>query len=441
MHLSPKLCRMFLQGELAGEALVNAALSHLMDECDECRQVWEQMVAMTSSAQTASAGRLDGHSHDRARTGHEEVAEQESRLTELRKKRRNARQDVTSLLRMAPESRRSKIENARTRFRSRLFVEMLLEEARNRVRQDARDSADLAALVPVAVHWMAGKVEPDWAFRVTSLATAIEANALRIAGELAAADQLFHDLARRIRRNPTLNSGDLAEITTKKAALRSEQRQYDEAERLLDKAILHHRLAGNTQGLAQALILLGQVHSATEAFDRANRCYAKVIAMLDPDEEPFLVQCAVTGQVNGLCDLKSFDQAEALLEAHRDLYEGHGSYPCAVLRGMEGEIASGRGLWHSAEVAHTEAKAAFLEIGREHDATLACLHVARAMMEQGKIDQVTKMATEVLEIFRARGAEQEALSALILIQEAAASRTLTTAILRQARKRLESGSA
>jgi len=429
---------MFLQGELAGEAFLSAALSHLLDECDECRQVWEQISLMKEAPHTVSVSHHGAKSDNRAGIpGHEELAEQEVRLKEFRKERRSARRDVKELLQLAPDARRARIENARSRFRSQVFVELLLEEARIQVRQDVKTSIDLASLVPVAVHWMAGAVAPDWAFRITCMASAVKANAVRISGEMAVADQCFSDLRRRIRRNPVLRSADLAEITTGEAALRYEQRKYDDAERLLDKAILHHRLAGNTRGLAQALILQGQVHSARQVFDQANRCYAKVVALLEPEEEPFLVQCAVTGQVNCLCGLGDYDGAEELLDAHRGLYQGNDRYRTAALRGLEGEIAIGRGLWATAAASYTECRDGCLEIGRDHDATIACLQIARAMLEQGQIEQVLTMATEVLEIFRARGAEQEALSALILIQEAAASRTLTAAILNKVRRQLE----
>lgn len=430
---------MFLRGEMSAEAFIGAALSHLMDECPECRQRWHEIASIERYHGTSDlAGRRLAAAEDA--TGCEEIEQHESRLAALRKERRQARRDIQHLLTLEPQARRKRIENARTRFRSKVFVELLLKKARLQVRQDARTSADLAALVPVAIHWMAGMVDPDWAFRMTCLATAVEANGLRIGGDLPRADRLFQRLKKRLSRRPALGSADLADVLSLEASLRFDQRQYDDTERLLNQAILHHRLADNVHGMAKAVILLGHVHFDRTELQQARRCYAEVTEMLDAEEEPFLAQCAVTGEVHALCGLESFDAAEGLLNHHRYLYEDKDRYHFSLLRNLEGQIAVGRMNWTVAEAAFLDCRDGYLEIGRDHDATLACLDIAAALLQQGKTAEVTQMATEVLEIFRARGADQEALSALILIQEAAASRTLTAAILGKVRRRLESHS-
>lgn len=355
----------------------------------------------------------------------------------LRQARRKARRDLRSLLEHPVETRRSTIENARTRYRSPAFVEILVEESRRLVRHDPRAAEGLAALVPVAIHWMTGEVDPTWAIQLRALAMAQEANALRVAGSLAAADRRFADLRCHLTDHPPLCSADLGQLASLEASLRYDQRRYPEASRLLDRAIFHYRLAQDSQGMARVLIQKGHLDFDEGRLDEAQAAYSHGLSLLDPEIDSFLVQASVTGQVNTFCELEAFETAAALLEAHRGLYADRDLYTSAVARGLEGRIAMGRGQWEVAESAFSDCRDSYLAVGREHDATLACLDLAHSLLEQGKSSQVTLMAAEILEIFRARGTDPETLSALLLIHRAAASQTLTKALLTKTYRRLK----
>ncbi len=353
------------------------------------------------------------------------------------KQARRARRDLESLLAVPGAQRREAIERARSRYRSPTFVELLLEESRRAIRHDAKEALNLASLVPVAIQCMAEDTNPHWAFKIQALAAAHEANALRILGDLEGADRQIQDLRRRLARSPMLSSSELGEIANIEAALRFVQRRYAEAEVLVDRAARHYRLAENVRGLAQALIQKGNLYFHQGRFPAALTTYSEASPLLDPEEEPFLAECIVTGRVLTNCELGEFDDAQELLMTNRSLYESRDAYGTTQFRGLQGRIALGLEQWHDAEIAYSDCRDGHLATGRFHDATLASLDVARAMLQQGKLAEVTTMAAEILEIFKARGAEQEVLGAMVLIQEAAASRSLSLTLLAKARKRLE----
>lgn len=425
MHLSPELFDMVQRGELPAEVFVRAVYEHLMETCEGCRHTWdrhmEHALPPTTTATTAP-------------TTLGKISTQETRLSELKKERRQARRDLRMLLAVPLEQRQKKIENARSRFRSQTFVELLAEESRRLVRKDPQGAKNLASLVPVAIHWMAGGVDPAWATRMTALASAYQANSLRVVGDLRSADRQFSALHRRLQSQPIDHSATLAEITSLEAALRHDQRRYSQGQDLLDRTVLLYRLACDPKGVARSHIQKGNLSFAQSQFDQAVENYELAASALDPKDDPFLYQCTVTGQVNACCELEQFETAAALLAEHRDLYDASEDFTAYLARGMDGRIAVGLERWVEAETAYAECRDGYLALGREHDATLACLDLMQVLLAQGKIRQLTEMAMEVLEIFRARGASQEALSTLLLVRKAAAAQTLTMAWLSEVRQ-------
>ncbi|HMB55130.1 MAG TPA: hypothetical protein VKU40_17560 [Thermoanaerobaculia bacterium] len=94
-------------------------------------------------------------------------------LSRMREAGREARKDLARLRKLPREDWPHRVANARTRFRSRAFAQLLLAEGRRLLPRDPATTADLAALVPVALAWTGARPDLGWAMETIAQATAL----------------------------------------------------------------------------------------------------------------------------------------------------------------------------------------------------------------------------------------------------------------------------
>lgn len=362
----------------------------------------------------------------------------EERLAAVREARRKARRDLRELLRVPPEERVEKIFSARSRYRSRAFAELLVEEARRRVKDDPRQARQLAGLVPEVLHWIPGAEGRPWRLALEVLGRAHQANALRVAGDLVAADRVFAALRRELTAAGFDEAHAVAELASLEASLRIDQRRFAEAAELLDLAISRHRGAGSREDLARVLIKRANLARHEERYDLAEELLRSATAVLDPAEHAVLFVHAVGTRALCLCDLGRLDEAETTLDEHRERFAAEGTrWNRFLLLGLRGRIALGRGRLAVAEEAFTRIHEGALEMGRHLDAALSAVYLGQVYLEEGRHREVEELAAGLLVAFRSRGVGRETMAALRLFHEAAASSEIDRARLRQLRRMLQ----
>ena len=431
-HIDIDLVFMVLEGQLPPNVLLRTAYEHLKELCPQCaetlgfvRQAEAQLFRDPQSPgrELAPAGRFEPR-YAAAFDAAADRARERARLVEEERKR--ARKDLRVLLDLPVEERESKIINARTRFRSRALAELLLEECRQLTRLDPEEAASLAALARTVVLWTPGALAHPWAEVIQARSLALTANAVRVGGDLKAADALFVDVRRFLAKN-ALGDCDLhAEVCSLEASLRLDQRRLDEAEAQLDRAVLLYRQSSNGVGLAKSLIKRGDVQRTQERYAEGIESLREVLALINPEDDRHLYLCAVSNLALCLCETGDYTEARQLVNANARHYGGSDD-PWTRWRRLwlDGRIALGLEELETAEATLAEARNGFVGNGNGYTAALVSLDLAMVYVRQGKSGELKRLARLMGPIFEAQDVHREAVAALILFQKAAAAEKVT----------------
>jgi len=185
-HLTYDLFLLVLRGEMPAELVDGRSRLHLIELCDTCEREWRASTDPAREVVQRSPGPVPDADPPAAPEGRDhlslgDLAAAEKRLARLRKAARLARVDLSRLLRLPQAEWARRIDNARTRFRSRAFVLLLIEEARQRVETAPRQAADLAALVPRVVTLRREWSRQSWVQDLLAEAEALESSARAMA--------------------------------------------------------------------------------------------------------------------------------------------------------------------------------------------------------------------------------------------------------------------
>jgi len=435
-----------LDGTQSPGVLGRLLVTGLHTGCDECRRTWDALSGEQRKLLAAVSDLPD------PRTADKETPQPPSSYSdyldaltaEVERGRGDRKRHVRELwdLKQFPrDQRREKVLSARRRFASAGLADLLLEESRKLVRTDPVEAENLASLVaPVLARNDAPKTpaEVGELAVLAARAEAHRANALRIAGDLPAADEAFAHLTAELAVRPLRDAAAEAEVLSLEASLRYGQRALSHAEELLDAALLLFRQAGDRTGEARALIKRAMTFYDLERPDEALAALDTAAEVIKPADDVYLFISTVTARVVLLCDLDRPAEADELLRAHLDPFEELDDEAAgATLRGLQGRVALGLGRLAAAEEAFASARKAFQVLGRDYDALLAALDLACAYLEAGRAGDLRRLAAELVPTFRARCIGREAMGALALFAKAVAADTLTRDLLDRLRRRIE----
>jgi tetratricopeptide (TPR) repeat protein len=253
-------------------------------------------------------------------------------------------------------------------------------------------------------------------------------------GDLRAAEAAFAATRERLAA-ATLDEPALhCEVCSLEASLRRDQRRFDEAELLLDRAVLLGRLGSDERAVAKALIQQADVLVERDEVDRAVEGLREALSLLDEESDRHLFACAIGTLTLVECERGAFAAADALLRRHRELLVGDGaSWSMMRVLVLEGRIAHGLGRLADAESSFVAAHGLCHGETREYDAALIALDLAVLYAEQGRFAEVRRIARGVQPAFESREVHREATAALVLFQQAAAAERVTVEAMRSLR--------
>lgn len=456
-HLDLDLLQAVIDGQLPPKTLLRRLLDHLGELCPDCGEVIAALrQGVGSSDRDLGEPVLAGFTESSDEAGHRSTSTGNLRLVsaveraektavewskQLRRERRRARAELRELTALPASARAHRIQQARTRFRSRTLAELLIEESRRMIHEDPAESRSLAALVDVVLLWTPGAVESDWARDLSLRSRAWEANALRTMGDLRTADHAFGELRVRLAREIAGGEELHAEICSLEASLRIDQRRHSEARNLLDRAAFLYRQSGASEPLSRVLLKLAMVEYESGDPEAAVTLHGEALALLDPQQESSLFLSTVLNLGFYLLELDRFVDAEKLLSQHYNgmLEAGVWNWPHTM--SLRGRLAVARGDEHEAESLFLAARAELIRRGDPVRAAVASLDLALLYLAQGKTADLRRMARLMGAIFEAEDLHQEALATLVLFQQAVAAETVTLEAIRSWRRQLESGGA
>lgn len=441
-HLNIDLILMVVQGLVPPRVLLLHLLEHLRQLCPDCRTT---LALLSDSADRlfedkAARGQQEPFKIDPrycsivGRAGEEVVAWAE----QIDREKRQAHSDVRLLLSLPRNRRRDRILRARTHFRSRAFVELLLREALNLASRDTKEAEEVARLAPIALDRIPGANEQLWAYDLKTRSKAYVANAKRARGDLDDADKVFVEVRECLAKSCT-NDVDLhAEVNRLEAGLRLDQRRLGDAEQLLDRAVLLHREQRDHKALSRALIIRSDVRRHADDMSGAVEDVRLALEYLSPEADPHLHLCALGNLALYFCDVGRHAEARQLIEQHRRFYERSiGELHLTGLSWIEGIVARGLGDVETAQGLLNRAR--LLYISHEHffNAALVSLDLALLYLEQGRFEELRRVSLLVEPILRSKGLHREATAALLLFQRAAAADAVTRDSLLRLRSYLE----
>lgn len=422
-HLTRELLMAVAEGDAESSELLHRLFEHLAELCPECRR--ELGVLLENEPLDLDVPLTDVTTIPPAfwTTVEEERNHRDSVLLPT------AREEMEILLETPREERRDLILESDDGFRNPVLVQLLLNEYWERVNDDVEDARHLGHLALEIARRISQETYGRWLRQDLVLRSrACIANALRAAGELKRADR---DMVRILREvdyapEPLLQ----AEIFSFAASLRKDQRRFEEAEDLLDKALELYRQVNDLPKAAGVLVNRANLRYHQGRPREASDVYHQALALIDRDEHPRMFIHIEHNLASCLCDLGEYETAQRRLQDVTELWSQHPDTHFQLRRRwLLGRIALGLGQSHAEDLL-LEVRDDFAAQSLGYDAALVNLDLALLYTEQGRPADVRKLAEEMLPIFQAQDIHREALAALLIFRRAAAEETVSVQMVR-----------
>ncbi len=348
--------------------------------------------------------------------------------------------DLAALRSLSSEPRKRRIQRSSDpgRYRSPLLAEAMIEEARGRVRHDARDSLGWLGAASAVVLRAEREVDSAAGYApLRDLRLRIrghEANAHRVLGELREAEEIFAEVRQRIAACGAPAIAVSAELASLEASLRSDQRRVLEAEALLERAARFYRWAADGAGLAKVMVKRGNLFYIGGEAERALACHDAALAAVDPEAEPQLAFNALHNLALALCACGRHEDAHAWLEEAKGLSARLGDPTNRdLLAWAEGKVAAGLGRDDEAIERLCAVHQAYAARGLEYDSAMVCLDLAEVHFGRGETAEVKALAERMVRAFADRGVDSEAARAVGMFARAAVAEALTVEIIARTR--------
>lgn len=422
--------RHFSCSELVSVALGTASpkrraefLEHHAELCASCRDELAHLEAVSEEPEGSG---------DLARFG---AVLSRSRLERLAKTEALADREFRSLMRLPVGARRQRIARALSRYRNPALVDLLIEESRRNFTVDPWVALSLAECAQdAAMRISHQEFGEEWAMTCLGRAHAARGNALRLIGDLRLADTALSFGWTIFSEDGNGDPMVEGEILSFYASLRTDQGRDREAESFLDRAMAVYRSLGDdrkvTKMLVQKSVVLYYALESERALETAVEALSVVSSETDVD--PRLQLSAVHNYLWILQQTGRVEEAWQGFQAHASVYDQfNDSWTLLRRQWLEGTLLRDRGFRLEAERTLQSVRDGFAAEGQAFYASLVAMELAHLCLDEGRTDEVRRLADEVVPVFLAQGLKQEVSAALFLFQEAARREAATAAMVRQ----------
>jgi tetratricopeptide (TPR) repeat protein len=405
-HPSLETLARWLAGELEHEDVLREVAPHLTGSCSICRLNEEEIRRLQEES---------GH-------WSETVAVFETRQAP----------DLARLLEGRPHDEQMRLAEENEDLHTWGLCQYLLRQTKEAVFENPTKAVETAHLAVRVAASLGDAYHPGWVFDLQARAFAYLGNALRVLGELKAADLAFLRAEECLERSGTGNSRCEAEVLGLQSSLRLDQRRLEEALDLVDRAMTLHRTAGCRSDVARDLLQRAKILNEMASTDQSLEALNRAAREIDPALEPGLFAQIRFNQLAWLSLSGRYEEASGLLQEVRMLLQARsGTLDWLRLRWAEASIAQGLGRTDEAEVAYREVQGRFLEIRKSYDAALVSLDLAALLAGQGRTEELKVLAAEILPVFESREVHREAMASLLLFQQACTEERATLELIQQ----------
>jgi tetratricopeptide (TPR) repeat protein len=428
-HLSVGLLRAIDRGEGHSGDLAAVALAHLFEVCPACRVAFESWRREKGEGTAGSLLTEYDGPFERCRAA---VA---GKMVEVESEQAAARERARELLALRPDERVDRVREEPARFAGPTLAALLLDEARGHLPGRPRDAHAVAALAQAILQHAS---PTPYVSELYARSLTHQANALRAQGELRLADQLFQ-AARFLLK--TQGGGDglvSAELDHMEGVLRRDQRRFQEAEALLERAVASYRAEERLADEAQGLISLGVAYRQSRELSRALEVVERAERLLSRLKDERLTLLVRHNRALYTWEAGEPEKAREIFTASRELYDRFPD-PAIQLRRLwlEAHLTKAEGDFEAAESRYRAAQEGFLREGIGYDAALVALDLAMLFAEQGRTGELKRLAEEIVPVFEAQDVHREAAAALLLFQDAVRTEQVTLRYLIELSRYLE----
>jgi tetratricopeptide (TPR) repeat protein len=405
-HLSLETLAKWLSGVLEHDEMLRLVIPHFLARCPVCRERHEEIRRLQKEV-----GHWD-----------EEVAVMESRQAP----------ELWDRLAERPYAEQVREIEEDEELHAWGLCQLLLRKSREATFNDPAKAVELANLALRVVRHLGMSYDPNWVTDLRARCFAYLGNARRVLGELRSADDAFLKAENCLARSTTGNPEIQAEILDLKSSLRRAQRRLDDALEAVDEALSLYRALNHLHGIAKMVLARVQILSELGHLDRAIELLQQISSEIDPRREPRLFNYARYNLLGCLVLADRFEEGQALLSEVRDLFRDSAQPLDLVrLRWAEGLIDLGLGRLGPAEAAFREVRGEFLQRQMGYDAALVSLDLARLYAQEGCVEDLKRLASDLMPIFESRDVHREAILALLMFQRACEEERLTVDLVRQ----------
>ncbi len=257
------------------------------------------------------------------------------------------------------------------------------------------------------------------------------ANALRIQGDLLAAEQAWTQVQSALKTcsgDPLLH-GKLFEL---EGTLRSEQQRFDEGRLLFQRAQQLYESVEDRHLAGRALLSQGHWAYRGGDIEEAIRATYEGGRRIDCDRDPVLRALTLLNLSLYVGEAGQPHEALELLQLVKPLCDRlpYGKAHERRLRWSEGRLQAAIGLPDDAARQLEEVRRELLDSNERYDAALASLDLAAVYAELGQSFKVAQLAREMYPVFASGHIPQQASATLLLFAQAAREQTLTAAAIR-----------
>ena len=403
-HLSLDLLAKLLSGGLEHDVLLTQVVPHFLARCPVCQERHQEILRLQEEM---------GH-------WNEEVVVQESREAP----------ELWARLAVEPYTEQIRWVEEGEELHAWGLCQFILTKSHEAVFENPAQAVDLANLaVKIAAH-LGDAYDPAWVLDLQARAFAYLGNARRVLGELRSAEDAFQKAEKCLAQSGTGNTRIEAEVLDLQSSLRRAQRRFKEALELVDRVLALYQEREDVHRIGKALLqkakILEESGDLKEAIDLLRQ------TEIDPTTEPRLF--AYSRCNLGVCLVLAdrYEEAEQLLPEIRGLLrETAQPLDLIRLRWIEGNIHLGLGRLGPAEAAFREAQREFLDRQMGFDAALVSIDLAGLYAQEHCIDDLKRLAAELMPIFQAQDVSREALGTLVLFQRACEDELLTAKMARE----------
>jgi len=316
------------------------------------------------------------------------------------------------------------------RFQTWGVFELLVERSLESTLQDPAFGEHLGLLaLRLSDHLDHERYGAERSADLRARAWAFVGNACRLRSDFQGAEEAFGQAYQQLK-NGTRDGLERAIFLDLKASLHRAQRRFDEALRLLRRAVDLFLSHGERHRAGRSLVNVSTVHHYAGNLEAAISSLLQALPLIDPEREPRLLLCVRHNLVDYTAGLGRFQEAQRLYREARPLYRSFNEpWVQNRRRWVRGKIAKGLGQLRQAEAQFLAARDGFIAEGIPYDTALVSLELALLYVEQGRTEDLKRLAGEMVPIFASRHIHREALAALTFFQQAVEAETAGAALV------------